>query len=110
MEVGRIFKRDPVQREVVTVREDQDTRIVLVTFSSGLLGEIPPRNILSQDLSAAPAIDYAVAHHTRIRDVIPIDDRFAAVAILIDGAAYAWPQIVIAGIAGPEQYCASVND
>ena len=100
MEVGRVTQGDAVEGEIVGVRKNQDARAVLIlVFDLGFLREVPPGNVLAGEFLAAAAIDCAIAHHAGVGHVDAGDDRLAPVAGLIDDAAAAGGDVIIARVA-----------
>ena len=78
VEIGRILQRDSVQREVIAARKNSKAKIVLDAAGASLLRQIPPCDVLAQQLLAAAAVDDAVAHHSRALHLIAVDQRAAA--------------------------------
>ena len=46
VEVGRVLERDAIEREVVGVVGDDEARNLLAAAGAGLLGQVPPGDIL----------------------------------------------------------------
>src|SRR5215471_18590629 len=98
MKVRRVLQRDAVEREVLRCCNHEDSRAVLVgVLHLRLLCQIPPRNFLSDQRSAAAF------------KMIAANQRLASTAAVVDHAATPARYVVIAGIAGSEQCCIGVD-
>jgi hypothetical protein len=76
----------------------------------GFLGEIPPGVILADDFGGAASVDGAITHNRGAGYVIAIDYGAASMAFLIDHAAGAGGDVVVAGVAGAVESCFGVDD
>src|SRR5262249_48335468 len=66
VKIRRVAQRDAIEGEIVRlVGGDQPGNILPGVFPLRPLGQVPPANVMADEAGAAPAVDYAIAHHTR---------------------------------------------
>ena len=100
VKAGRIAQSDLVEDEVVDVAQgDHGGDALLLVIDFGLVREIPPGDVLAEEISAAARVDGALAHDAGVLCAVGRDERLAAAAVLGDDAAGAGREIVDARIA-----------
>src|SRR5579883_3295606 len=86
VKVGGVLECNAIEREVIGVREHDQTRAVLKAAGARFLGQIPPGDILADQFRAAAAVDRAFPHHGGAGDAIAVDQGPAAAPAFIDGS------------------------
>src|SRR5579871_6808380 len=96
----RVQQGNAIEREVVALRNLNETRVLLAAAGAGAVSQVPPRDVLAEHSFAAAPIDDAIAHDAGTGCVLGADERRAgALAVGSDGAAGSWNAVVIARVA-----------
>ena len=103
VEIAGILQRDAVQGEIVAARKHHQARAILASAGPSLLREVPPGDVLPDELGPAAAIDDAIAHHRRAGDIAAVDQGPAAASALAHDAATARTDLVYPRVSRSEQ-------
>src|SRR5215475_12688801 len=103
LEIRRVADGNTIQREIVRLVGDDYAEVVLTAVGgrTRLLGQVPPGYVLSQQLLAAAAVDYAIAHDRGVVRV-DVDKRLATAPPGIDSSTTPRLSIIEFRISGRE--------
>ena len=112
VEAGRVAQRDFVEDEAIDVAQgDHGEDALRLVFHFGFVREVPPGDVLAEEVCAAAGVDGAFAHDAGVLCAVGGDERLAgAAAVHGNDAAAAGRGVEDAGIARGDEGGVLIDD